>query len=223
MALLTVAEYRTLSQVSADQVPDAQAQALIDAASAAVETYCNRGPLERSTRVEYYAANGTRVIPLRGRPVASVTEVRHDPNSYYGSAPGAFPASTIMTEGVDWALAVRGAGDSPTSLLVRITGVWPEFPRRREWSKLTLDLVPQFGDVMVTYVAGYAPGQVPWDVRLAVSQLTSRLANKAKDGVPVGYEKLGDWAKATSETFLLGNPELGDVRQLLSKHKDVPW
>lgn len=216
VAILTAEEYATFAGLPS-VTPLATYQALCEAAGQAIEDYLGR-PLEKMSRTEFYSANGTKTLALRAYPVWSVTEVRYDPRAWFGGAVGAFDATTILTEGVDYTLQYTDTV-SKTGLLIRITGVWPEFPRRREIYKLTQDLVPQWGDVKVTYVGGYDP--VPSPIKLACAQLVTRARDLVKLGAPKTGERLGDWSYQLAHA-LRGNPEIGSLRQLLARYRQ-PW
>lgn len=216
MPLLTANEYRTFTGRSVAQAPDGQYDALCDAAGKAVEAYCKRR-FEQATVTEYYAGNGTRALVLRRRPVLSVAEVRYDPKAFYGSVPSSFDDTTLLTAGVDYVL-----DPNDTGLLVRITGDWPEYPRRREWFRLARDLAPNWGDVKVTYTGGYDP--VPADLKLACAQLVTRSVQLLQYGGPLQSERLGDWAyELMAPHRLAGAPDLASVRALLANYREVPW
>lgn len=215
MSILTAAEYRTFSGRTLAQAPDGQYDALCDAAGKAVEAYCNR-QFEQVTVTEYYAGTGTRTLVLRRRPVASITEIRYDPQGYWGQAPAGFDSTTVLTQGVDYALDSNNTG-----IVLRITGDWPEYPRRREWFRLARDLAPNFGDVMVTYTGGYDP--VPSNVKLACAQLVTRSAQLLQYGGPIEREHLGEWSYKIMEPLVGAAPELAEARTLLSKYRETPW
>jgi hypothetical protein len=214
--ILTAAEYRTLTGRSTAQAPDGQYDALCDAAGRAVEAYCKRA-FEQATVVEYYCGTGTRAIALRRRPVLSVTEVRYDPKAYWGNLATSFDSTSVLAKGDDWALDTNDTG-----LLVRVTGDWPEYPRRREWFRLARDLAPNFGDVKVTYTGGYDP--VPADVKLAAAMLVTRSAQLLQFGGPLESERLGEWSYTILNPRHPGTaPDLASVRALLAKYRESPW
>lgn len=219
MALITVTEFRTFTGSSFSNISDAQLTALIDATSVVIENYIGY-PLLSATHVDYYSGNNTKFIVLRVKPVTSITSVYHDPNAYFETRSGSFDSTTLLTSGVDYALQEKDSTTSKSALLVRIKGVWPEYPRYREAFKLSKDFVPSHGDIKVTYVAGYAT--IPSDIKLAVVQIVVRLLTSLRFTGPLKAEKLGDHSYELFAVTKAMN-ELASVRQILSKYKDVPW
>jgi hypothetical protein len=220
MALLTAEEY--LSFIGSTSTPTVQIQMLCDAMSDSVERYIGR-PIEKAQRTEYYSSNGKKSIPLRVRPVWSVDEVRWDALAYYENRPDSFDSTTVQVEGVDWALHTIETPTNDrnsTGLLVRIPGDWIERPRWRDRHKLYMDDQLQWGDIKVTYTAGYDP--IPASIKLAVSLLVKRVQVTLQKGGNLAMEKLGDHLYKLRDTDFK-HPELSEVRSILSKFKDVPW
>ncbi len=216
MALLNSNEYRAFTNISTTQLSDIQLDALCESCSKAVESYCKRS-FEKTTLTDIYCGTGNRVITLKRRPVVSITSVYYDPRGYFGSDTiNSFGSETLLVQGTDYCLDSRDTG-----FLIRITGDWPEYPRRREWFKLSRDLVPNFGDVKVTYVGGYDP--VPFDVKLATAQLVTRSIQMLRYGGPLEREHLGDWSYKIMDPILGTAPDLASVRSLLAKYKEFPW
>jgi len=224
MALLSAEEYVVF--IGGTAVPTAQIQALCEAASDAVERYIGR-PIEKAERTEYYSANGQKAIPLKVRPVWDVEEVRWDALGFFGADTvdvTRFGDDTLQVYGVDytWSKTTSTAGDRNNSaLLIRIPGEWFERPRYRERNKLAIDNVPGQGDIRVTYTAGYDP--IPASIKLATAQVVTRMKQNLERGGNLTMERLGDHKYELSEKDFTGHPELGSVRQLLSRFRDHPW
>lgn len=140
-------------------------------AEQAILDYLGLDAIEQATYVEYYPmeqsvviqqpddpsyvlnAAGTKAVPVLARPsqilqlknlpVRSITEIREDPNGFFGQPAGAFPSSTILTAGTDYFLKTEKAGISWSGQVMRRAYWWPMAP----------------GSTMVTYVAGFTSGE----------------------------------------------------------------
>lgn len=224
MAIFSLDDYQAFFSTTVPAAETNALAALCDAVGAAVEKYLGR-PLERASRVEYYSPKGEEAIPLLVRPVWSVTEVRFDPNGKFGQAAGAFPASTVLTAGTHYYLDLGRGVPSYSGLLYAADGLWGYSPRRGlagPWAnRLTSEIHPVPGSLMVTYVGGFDP--VPADILAACAQVTAQLKSMVKAGGPLILEKLGDSLYKRAGDELSAHPELGSARQILSRYREVPW
>lgn len=164
-----------------------------------VKDFLGWGEVEQQTWVEYYpreqgaamtgdpqyivASNHQRAVPgfyfapniiqLQQLPVRSITEVREDATGYFGQAPNAFPATTILQSGSDYFLKIENPaiyGGQPISWSGHLV-------RRAFWFPATV------GSVMVTYVAGFTAMELSgrWQVfKTAVLETAADLYLRAK-------------------------------------------
>ena len=181
----------------------AQVQAL---AEQQVKDFLGWGEVEQQTWVEYYpreqgaantndphyivASNHQRaiaglyfapnIIQLQQLPVRSITEVREDATAYFGQEPNSFGSNTILQPGPDYFLKFENPA---------IYGVQPiswsgHLVRRAFWFPGTV------GSVMVTYVAGFTPGELSgrWQVfKTAVLETAADLYLRAK-ALSIGHK-----------------------------------
>jgi len=215
MPLLTTDEYRTLTGLSEAQAPDARYDALCEAAGIAVEGFCKRR-FERETITEYHTGKNTRFITLRRRPVVSITSVSYDRDGNFGVPTDSFDSTCLLEAGADYALDSRDTG-----LLIRVNGTWNELPVRFGSEYLSVDRAPNWGEIEVVYVGGYDP--IPADLRLAVAQVVTQSARLVTVGGNLVEERLGDWSYKLDPRAVLAMPELGSVRQILARYREIPW
>lgn len=221
MSLLTGEDYVVLT--GGTDEPSSQIQALCEAASDAVERYIGR-PIEKAERTEYYAANGQKAIVLRVRPVWEIEEVRWDALGQYGEGADKFNSDTLLVAGTDYTwtkTTTTGSDRNNAGLLIRIPGEWFERPRYRDRHKLSIDNIPSYGDIRVIYTAGYDP--IPASIKLACAQVVTRVKQNLERGGNLIMERLGDHKYELADKDFVGHPELGAVRQLLSRFRDPPW
>lgn len=172
----------------------------------------------QQTYTHYFDGNWSSEIALFETPVMSVTSVYLDNNGYDGQSASPFPASTLLTPGVDYYLKLdRSLGGSASGLLVKIGNVWPG-----QWSRPRGDLTPRRvfsqGNIKVTYVAGYYP--IPNDIRLALCEACKVLrASRTMPG-PLQSEGLGEYnyntAAVVPPNSLLN---IGDMRSIVQTYR----
>ncbi len=219
MALTSLDQIKAFLNVSqADESQDLWYDSLRVAAEATVKSYCKRD-FESQDYVEYYDGNGTRFLTLRQTPVTAVTSVHLDSTAYYGTNPvTAFAASTLLTPGVDYALAVDAGGTvSKAGIVVRINYTWPELPRNYWFNQLVNDQGPAYGSIKVSYTAGYS--EIPADVQYATCFIVSFMKRTINFGGTFFSEHIGDYSYK-SLLRDLKNPEIGTARQLLSRYRE---
>lgn len=147
--------------------------------------------LSQVTITEFQSGTGDSNMWLRATPVQSITSLFLDNNGYGGQAPGAFGADTELLQGVDFYLDhdLPQTGDAVKSLsgkLVRISGRWD----RPLQNVGLLNSVPGDGtsNIKVTYVAGWAEGEAPDDLTLALIQMVTQIKSSRGDGMPLQSE-----------------------------------
>lgn len=95
------------------------------------------------------------ILRLLEWPVRSITSIYLDHTGYFGQAPGAFAASTILTAGQDYYLNLDRGGMSMFGHVTRVGGMFQG--RMTTWPRTA-------GSVKVTYVAGFSAGELSGDV-----------------------------------------------------------
>lgn len=227
--LCSLSNYKTLLGLGGtDVAADAQVSGFLEAASAVIQRYCNQN-FEAADYTEYHTGSHTQKLVLRQLPVRSVTGVWINNSGFYGTGPSpAFPADQVLSEGADYVLDRRPGGtESKTGILYRIGSVWPMLHRVMQINRLGVDLGPAWGNIKVTYSAGYL--EVPQDLQYACALLArSMLRTLPTGGYVVGSEKIGDYSYRLSDASLasLNNPhaiDLSGVKTILAAYKEVGW
>ena len=155
-------------------------------------------------------AGGRDVIQLRMPYLTSVTSVYEDYNAKGGQGASDFPASTLLTAGVDYQIETEDLALSRQGQLRRCDRLWSPYPRT----------------VKVTYVAGLTPTHLANEflfVKQAIIDecvLRFLVANEesssdAKSG-PLVAEKIGDWSGRWGEVKLAEMWPQGTGRKGLS-------
>lgn len=169
---------------------------------------------------EFYAGNGTPDLMLRESPVQAIASIYEDADAYWGYASDAFAAGDLLTAGEDYALQRDnglGTAISKTGLVKRIGAAWPNASERLS-GLLASGPMPGYGNIKVTYTAGYTP--VPADIVSAVHQLVAEHrrtsdaggAMKAESLDYYSYEKMDQAEQAKA---------IGSVKSILARYK--PW
>lgn len=169
----------------------------IDAAlSNVVDCVLDSPPVEAT---EYYDGTGHDLLQLRRWPVTEVSEVYLDDSAAYGQAPGSFASSTLLTNGVDYAVRWDSAGVCLSGHLQRIGSVWTS----REWyddpSVLVPRKVPGAGNVKVKYKAGWTT--IPADLELIAHRFVAAEYRSSDKGGPIQSESLADGGGSYSYTI----------------------
>jgi hypothetical protein len=195
-------------------------------AEAAVKSWCKWELEYTADQVDFYDGNGMPDIPIRRPYVCSIANVWVDQTGAYGNGTNPFASGTVLTQGIDYAL-VRD-GNAPTSgksgLLRRLTYAVNYWPSDLVYMRLAGGLSYRnpaawpsgYGNVKVQYSYGFQT--IPDDIQLAVVELVSAINSAASRGYMVTSESLGahNWSLSISK-----EPELGTVRQLLSRYRDM--
>lgn len=224
MPILSDAEYVSQAKVPSTE-PAFRTTMLVRAACSAVEQYCGR-LFDYDTYTEYYPGLGTTYLTLRNRPVHSVTSVHLDWDGYSGQGPTPnFDSGTLLVSGVDYYLDRRGEGKpSYTGLLVRVRGLWPTYFSRGGTQTVGQYPVHADGLIRVVYVAGYDSETMPADLKLATAEVARRMSTFTENLGILGSERLGDRSFELQRLpMIVNDPEMGSVRQLLAKYREVAW
>lgn len=167
-------------------------------ASKWIEELLDRG-LVYKTRTEYYRGTGTTKLNLRARPVypfpngsqySPITVYQDDSfSSYYGSVPGAFDSTTLLTYGVDYCLKIDDDQGvySKSGILERINDCWAR-PLYRYGGLLAPYQDDDNGSIKVVYTAGYTPDTLPAPLRMAAAFLVARMRAILPLGMEIGSE-----------------------------------
>lgn len=217
MSFVTLSEVKDALGVTTT-LRDAQYTSLIPAAESVVERWAKR-KFSSALRTEYYSGTNNRKLILRKYPVVSVTSVWLDTSAAYGDSPTAFPDTSLLVSGTDYTLMREGSVDSTcdSGVLLRLNALWPQVSRISVFGLLNVEPGPDYGNIKVTYTAGY--GVIPEDVKLAVAQLCEwfRVHSFGKD---IHSEKIGDYAVSYVNQNVHLYPELGSLRNTVAQYRD---
>lgn len=192
MVLTDVREAKKLLDIEpGDTSEDAKLGLLITMASDWILEAINRPGIELKSRTEYYNGSGTQKLLLKSRPVYSnpVPQVFVDEGGYWASASGAFTQQGAqLVYGTDFALWIdTDEGKSKNGILVRLTNYWP-VPMVRQRGFLSPFVGEGYGNIRVTYTAGYSVDTLPAQLRYAANMLVARM----RYVLPLGVELSSD-------------------------------
>ena len=151
-----------------------------------------------------------------------------DPYGYWGQAPQTqngvpFAAATIQVAGVNFAVQLNERGRlGKSGLLTRLGGVggWPQNIGR---NKLAAWRMPCWqtgqGDIKVLYSAGYE--EVPGDLAAACTSLVANLVRNQPKGTDLSSEGLGSYSYSVLSASQ--DPDVGSVREVLTRYRDASW
>ena len=190
---------------------------MLYAAEEAIKRICQRS-FTRGTYTEYLDTVGQPIVTLRETPVISITSVYLDTTGFYGQAPNAFPSTTQLTQGTDFALMIdRPDGYSYAGRLYRIGHGWP---LGSAWNtrNLTPTPVPCPGALKVTYVGGYS--LIPYDLKQVVYQIVADRRGAALNGISLNSESFEGYS------YSLGTPDselmkIGSVGRTLNAYRRI--
>lgn len=218
MAIVTVAEYKAMLQISGT-AEDAVIESAIEKAEAIISN-ASRFLYSSQPKTEYYSGSGLTTLVLRYRPVTAIASIHVDDGGYYGSASGAFASSTLLTDGVDYALDIESASLSNTGIVHRIGGVWPSLQKKYGSDLVGANLAGR-GNIKVTYTAGFdgSTNAVPADHKLLAillsRQIVKTVANAGMDFSSESFEYY---------SYSLKNESPGDyatIKSLMASITDV--
>jgi len=211
MLLTDLTELKAILEIDPNNTTeDVKLNFLITWASAWIEEILNRPGFSYSVRTEYYNGTGTQRITLRGRPVfqSPTPQVWVDDHGYYGARSGAFDGDNEeLTYGNDFTIAWdQPDGTSRSAILVRIGNYWDK-PTVRSAGLLSPYIGPAFGNVKVTYAAGYTVDTLPVVFRMATNLLVARMRYLLPIGMEIGsesYEERSISVISDSKQYLTG-------------------
>lgn len=243
MALATVANLKLLLGITGSG-QDSLLTLVLNAAESSVRTWLQRGKArgafvswpESGSDTMYLDGSGTAELVLPFRPVTTLTSVYLDVGGQYGTATGAFAATTLLTEGTDFVLKRDdGASVSASGILVRLgtssvgtlggLGLHAEFGAIGPMPTLTAGRSVAWprvrGCIKATWTAGFT--SVPNDLSMAVLQVAAFIKRTGPFGGqnPVLSESLRDYSYSVGTTALGSSPDLGSVRQILSRYRTI--
>lgn len=197
---------------------------LISMASDWIENDILDRPLFYKTTTEWYNGSGTQKLLLKRRPVYYPDQivVYVNQTGYFGAPSGAFSSENTLVYGgdfclyIDWPDSPNGVA-SKNGILVRMGDFWQK-PSIRAYGLLTPYLSQGFGNIQVTYTAGYTIDGLPNAIRMAMAYLIGRL----RFLLPIGFELSGD---AYEEKTVQINPQqknylLGELRTMLFPYRN---
>lgn len=221
MLLANLSELKAALEIDpADSSEDLRLNFFLKSASAWIETFLGRPGMEKKSRTEYYNGTGTQALSLRHYPVdGSVTpQVWEDRQGLWGNAPDAFAATTALTHGTDFSLAIDSDdGTSRSGLLIRNNAAWPR-PDLRQRGFLSPWVGDARGNVKVTYTGGYTADTLPADIVMACVSLVGRMRHVFPLGVPLSSESYED----RSISVLIGDKNylMGQVKHMLMPYRN---
>lgn len=168
---------------------------------------------------EYHGGDGTQQICLRQTPVQSINSLYYDEGGYYGSSPDPFPAATLLTDGVHYALrrdSIDSPSDSDSGIVERIGTVWGARSERTFRGLLAASTAPGQGNIKVTYTAGFRV--VPYDLQLAVHRAVAEIRMTSESGGGMQSESL-DYYSYTRLSAVEEAAAMTSVRGLLKRFK----
>jgi hypothetical protein len=176
------------------------------------------------TYTEYYSGNGKPEFVLRESPVQSISALYFDPAGYYGDQSGGFAPAMQLVEGTDFVLKRDRAADTECSysgIVVRINGeIWYR-PAVLTRGLMALSTGDPFGNIKVTYTAGYSA--LPTAVVLATNQIVAQLRRNAVMGGPLKQESYLNEASYVAMDVDLESQAMGSIRKLLAPYKKWCW
>lgn len=171
------------------------------------------------TLTEFYSGSGTELLLLDQRPVQSISSIYLDSGGWFGDPSGSFASGTLLTSGVDYALKRDNNSRTEKGLsgiVARINGYWPR-PSRSRGDLLTADFGDVYGNIKVTYTAGWKT--IPPDIIFACNMLIAESRRIATAG---GSKQSESFSDVTSYSYTLStSPGMMDSRQILQRYKPM--
>lgn len=183
----------------------------------------NRNELHYDVRTRYYNGTGTAKLLLAHRPVYTTPEIQVwvDENGFWGETSGAF-SSTPLTYGSDFFLQLdtQENGTSRSGILVRRSRYWTR-PTLRQNGYLSPYIGEAFGNIKVTYAAGYRVDNLPPVFRLACNILVARL----RALFPLGWVSSSESYEDRSVSVALPQKRrwLEEIWAMIGGHRNWKW
>lgn len=196
----------------------------IQAADAIIKEYCGQ-PFDCPpvSYTDFYTGTGTQYLTLRTRPCLSVPapQVWLDPFGYFGEANGAFAPNTQLTYGADFLLNIdqRDGVTSRSAILIKPDSAWPQIPKAYIPGRLTPEQMPSFGNIKVTATYGF--NAIPYDLQHACNWCAAYIKRAGPQGGNLQSEGLGQYNYAIAQRALGAMLEIGEIRQVLSRWRDI--
>ncbi len=213
-----------------DRSEDTQLAWYLEWASRIIEDYLNRN-LFFKDRTEYYSGTGTQNFLLRSRPVfpnppAPYTPITIivDENGFYGSSSGAFvtsPTTQPLVYGQDFTIVVdQDDGSSLSAIVIRISNYWNK-PTVRQAGLLSPFLGKAYGNIRVSYCAGYSLDNLPSSIRAAVDILVARIRLLMPLGISIAGESFEE--RSISYFAPQRNYLTSLVKEFLMPYRNWKW
>jgi len=225
MPLLTdLREVKSILEISEeDTTEDKKLLFLMEWATQWIEEWLNRvGRIFIKSRTEYYNGTGTQGLLLRSRPAyrTPTITVLVDEAGFFGAPSGSFDTNTTaLTYGDHFALQLDQDDNltSRSGILIRINDLWPKPPLRQQ-GYLYPFAARSFGNIKITYTAGYTVDNLPATLRMAANLLVARM----RDVLPLGYELVGESyeERTISRVISEKNKLLGMVAPMLANYRN---
>lgn len=217
MALTTVSIVKTHLGISGS-TEDTLLTQLVAEADALIKSQLKQ-PIESATYTEFYAGNGERLLPLKQRPVSSITSIHLDSDGYYGDGSGAFATADLLTAGTDYVLVRdQSGGNSKSGLVAKIGGVWPR-PSAATQGLLAQHPGLALGNIKVVYVAGYLT--VPKDLEWLANQVVADMRRTRKQGVALSSERLDYYSYSVGESATeVSASAMAEVRKVAARYRE---
>lgn len=232
--VLTGLQVRLTGDASLDGPTTVRYDMLRQVVEAAVKQYV-KWPIEAPADDVTTYLDGKGYMDVYLRPwTTAVTAVYLDQGGYAGQGVTPFPASTLQTAGRDYYVVLdderRGALIAQGGILRRIASpnVWA-FPSDMVWYRgqggLAWRRGPYWpagmGNIKVVYTYGFAPGNIPQDIKLAVVTAVGIARNSILRGGPLSSENLGDYSYNVN--INLKDRDFVGVQSLLASYRDTPF
>jgi hypothetical protein len=189
----------------ADTSEDYLLQILMGQTSTTIENWCDRSFSGQQTYAEYYSGDGST-----------------DDNGFWGQTPGAFDSTTLLQNGVDYALQMDGPNGaySGSGIVQQLTSQW-DVPFSYVPGIISPFVGPPDGDIFATYVAGFPTA--PADLQLALFLQIAAIRNGKNYGQLLSSESRNDGAG--SQSYSLAAKSMAgiltpEVRSILARYRN---
>ncbi len=227
MALCTLSDVKNGLGITGNS-SDAVLALCLDAADRGIKDYCKR-EFESRTYTHFFSGNGLKELIVREFPVQSVTSVWMDPAGYFGQGTNnPFNSTTLLSPGSDYALRIDDTlnGWSISGIIDRLGsannqgyyfqpfgGSLSLGGRSTSWNKGQ-------GNIKVTYTAGYT--SIPSTLKSCCVFYAGHIFKTFPNaGHLASSESLGGYSYSLMGGDGGGAPELGSIRQMLTRYRRV--